>query len=148
MTESTATTLFRGGIDNADILTKDVPRLVDFYHGLLGLPFFLPYEPEQGWAAIDFGNVVVYIFDTQVGEHAPLRSHVNPENPPGLDSFAIAVEDLDAAVDFLEGKVKFGSEENIPWHHPSGVWYRFRPFYDPDGNMIYATEPHTENSLR
>ena len=30
-------------IDNMDILTNDVQRLVDFYHGTLGLGFFLPY---------------------------------------------------------------------------------------------------------
>lgn len=29
-------------IDNMDIVTRDVQRLVDFYHGVLGLDFFLP----------------------------------------------------------------------------------------------------------
>lgn len=146
MTE--VTNLFTNGIDNADILTKDVDRLVDFYNGLLGLPHFLPYEKGQGWAAIDTGNVVIYIFDTTVGEHEPRRTPTNSENAPGLDSFALTVTDLDVVVDYLDGKVEWASDEILPWHHPSGVWYRFRPFYDPDGNMVYATEPHTENSLR
>ena len=46
-------------IDNMDILTNDVQRLVDFYHGLLELPFFLPYVAEEEWAAIDTGNVTL-----------------------------------------------------------------------------------------
>lgn len=140
--------LFTAGIDNADILTPDVDRLVDFYHGVLGLPFFLPYESGQGWAAIDTGNVVIYIFDTKVGTHEPRRTPVNADNAPGFDSMALSVSDLDEVVTYLEGKVEWASDAIIPWHHPSGVWYRFRPFYDPDGNMIYATEPHTEKSLR
>lgn len=140
--------LFTAGIDNADILTKDVDRLVEFYHGLLGLPFFLPYEKDQGWASIDTGNVVIYIFDTQVGEHAARRTPTNSENSPGLDSFALRVSDLDEVVAYLDGHVEWASDGIIPWHHPTGVWYRFRPFYDPDGNMVYATEPHTERSLR
>jgi catechol 2,3-dioxygenase-like lactoylglutathione lyase family enzyme len=140
--------LFRSGIDNADILTKDVPRLVEFYHGVLGLPFFLPYDEGQGWAAIDTGTVVIYIFDTKVGQHAPRRTPVNPDNPPGLDSFAFAVDDLDEAIAYLDGKVEWFGDQIIPWKHPSGVWYRFRAFYDPDGNLLYATEPHTEGSLR
>ncbi|MDH6195924.1 MULTISPECIES: VOC family protein [Mycolicibacterium] len=148
MSDTTPTTLFRNGIDNSDILTKDVDRLVEFYHGVLGLPFFLPYEKDQGWASIDFGNIVFYIFESKVGEHAPNRTHVNADNPPGLDSFAFHVKDLDEAVAYLDGKVEWAHHENIPWEHPSGVWYRFRPFYDPDGNLLYATEPHTEGSLR
>ncbi|MGA5702720.1 VOC family protein [Peterkaempfera bronchialis] len=129
-------------IDNMDILTHDVPRLVDFYHGTLGLPFLLPYAAEEEWAAIDFGNLTLYVFKSEVGEHAPRRTEVNPENPPGLDSFAFEVDDLDEAVAALDGRVEWVTREQIVWKHPSGVWYRYRPFYDPDGNMLYITEPH------
>ncbi|GAA1013231.1 hypothetical protein Aple_103350 [Acrocarpospora pleiomorpha] len=133
-------------IDNADILTHDVPRLVDFYHGTLGLPFFLPYVAEEGWAAFDTGNLTLYIFHSATGEYAPRRTPVNPENPPGLDSFAFHVDDLDEAVRDLDGKVEWAADKQIEWTHPSGVWYRYRPFYDPDGNMLYVTEPHTGRS--
>jgi isopenicillin-N N-acyltransferase-like protein len=129
-------------IDNTDILTHDVKRLVDFYHGVLGLPFFLPYDDPEEWAAIEAGNITIYIFRSTVGEHAPRRTEVNPDNPPGLDSFAFAVDDLDAAVAELDGKVEWVTTEQIDWKHPSGTWYRYRPFYDPDGNMLYVTEPH------
>ena len=60
-------------IDNADILTHDVGQLVRFYNGVLGLPLFFPYNPEEEWAAIDAGNVTIYVFKTELGEHAPRR---------------------------------------------------------------------------
>jgi catechol 2,3-dioxygenase-like lactoylglutathione lyase family enzyme len=136
-----------GSIDNSDIVTKDVPRLVAFYHDLLGLPFFLPYEPSEGWAAIDTGSLVFYIFGTEVGEHPAPRTTTNDENPPGLDSFAFAVPDLDAAISALNGKVDWYDTEIGSWHHASGVWYRYRGFHDPDGNLLYVTEPHTEAAV-
>ena len=128
-------------IDNMDILTKDVATLVDFYNGTLGLPFYLPYEAEEEWAAIDLGNLTLYIFKSEVGDHAPRRTAVNPDNAPGFDSFAFEVEDLDEAEAFLDGKVEW-VDERIEWKHPNGTWYRYRPFFDPDGNMLYVTEPH------
>ncbi|MGW0998024.1 VOC family protein [Streptomyces sp. NPDC002520] len=129
-------------IDNMDILTRDVGRLVDFYHGVLGLGFHLPYAPEEEWAAIDLGNVTLYLFKSETGEHAPRRTEVNAQNAPGLDSFAFEVDDLDIAYAELDGRVEWVTDEEIVWKHPSGVWYRYRPFYDPDGNMLYVTEPH------
>lgn len=128
-------------IDNMDILTSDVDRLVRFYHGTLGLPFHFPYEPDEHWAAIDLGNVTLYLFRSEVGEHAPRRTAVNPDNPPGYDSIAFEVDDLDEAEAALDGHVDW-VDERIEWRHPSGAWYRYRPFFDPDGNMLYITEPH------
>ncbi|MFF1831340.1 C45 family autoproteolytic acyltransferase/hydolase [Paenarthrobacter sp. NPDC058040] len=128
-------------IDNMDILTHDVGRLVDFYHGTLGLGFHLPYEPTEEWAAINLGNVTLYIFKSDVGEHAPRRTAINAENAPGFDSVAFEVENLDQAETHLDGKVEW-VDQRIEWKHPNGTWYRYRPFFDPDGNMLYITEPH------
>jgi isopenicillin-N N-acyltransferase-like protein len=129
-------------IDNLDILCRDVGAMVAFYHDALGLPFLLPYVPEEEWAAIEAGNLTIYIFKSEVGEHAPRRTPVNAENAPGFDSFAFEVDDLDEAVAELDGKVTWASDEVIEWRHPSGTWYRYRPFYDPEDNMLYVTEPH------
>lgn len=129
-------------IDNMDILTHNVQRLVDFYHGLLGLPFHLPYVADEEWAAIDLGNLTLYIFTSETGEHAPRRTEVNGDNAPGLDSFAFEVDNLDIAYAELDGRVEWVCDDEIVWKHPSGTWYRYRPFYDPDGNMLYITEPH------
>jgi predicted enzyme related to lactoylglutathione lyase len=129
-------------IDNLDILCKDVAAVVSFYHETLGLPFFLPYAEDEEWAAIDAGNLTIYIFKSERGEHAPRRTPVNPENAPGFDSFAFEVDDLDAAISELDGRVEWANPDIIEWKHPSGTWYRYRPFYDPEGNMLYVTEPH------
>ena len=128
--------------DNMDILTPNVQRLVDFYHGVLGLPFFLPYEPSEQWAALDTGNLTLYIFVTESPEPIARRTAVNLQDPPGFDSFAFEVDNLDEAVAALEGKVRWVTDEPIHWRHPSGTHYRYRPMFDPDGNMLYVTEPH------
>jgi isopenicillin-N N-acyltransferase-like protein len=128
-------------IDNLDILCNDVEATVSFYHETLGLPFFLPYVAEEQWAAIDAGNLTIYVFKGR-GEHEPRRTPINAENRPGFDSFAFEVQDLDAAIVDLDDKVEWASEEIIEWKHPSGTWYRYRPLYDPEGNMLYVTEPH------
>ncbi|WP_205787190.1 VOC family protein [Specibacter cremeus] len=128
-------------IDNMDILTRDVDRLAGFYHEVLGLDFHLPYEPAEEWAAINMGNLTLYIFKSEVGEHEPPRTAVNADNAPGYDSIAFEVENLDDAVAWLDGKVAW-VDEQINWKHPNGTWYRYRPFHDPDGNMLYVTEPH------
>ncbi len=130
-------------IDNMDILTNDVQKLVDFYHGILGLPFYLPYEAEEEWAALDTGNLTLYIFKTEsTVAHEPRRTAVNLNDSPGMDSFAFEVDDLGEALAHLEGRVTWAFHEVITWEHPSGTWYSYRPFFDPDGNMLYVTEPH------
>ena len=128
-------------IDNSDILCKDLEKTVHFYHDVLGLPFFLPYKPEEGWAAVDAGNLTFYIFATPVGEHEPKRSVVNTESAPGLDSFAFEVDDLDEAVADLTANGVEWAGPVIRWDHPM-AWYRYRAMYDPEGNMLYVTEPH------
>ncbi|HEY5854616.1 MAG TPA: carcinine hydrolase/isopenicillin-N N-acyltransferase family protein, partial [Aldersonia sp.] len=120
---TTATGLRLKRIDNMDILTHDVDRLVEFYHGTLGLGFFLPYERDERWAAIDLGNVTLYIFESRVGEHEPRRTAVNAENAPGYDSFAFEVDNLDEAEAALDGRVEW-VDERIEWKHPNGTWYR------------------------
>ncbi len=129
-------------IDNMDILTNDVQRLVDFYHGTLGLGFFLPYVAEERWAAIDCGNLTLYIFHTEHKGQVERRTAVNLEDAPGFDSFAFEVENLDEAIAFLDGKVQWVTDQPIAWQHPNGTHYRYRPMFDPEGNMLYVTQPH------
>lgn len=130
-----------GPIDNSDLLVRDLEKVVAFYHETLGLPFLLPYTPEEGYASIDCGNLALFIFQTDAGEHAPRRSIVNTESAPGLDSFAFTVEDLDEAIRDLDGKVEWAGDITR-WDHPSGTWWRYRGIYDPEGNLFYVTEPH------
>jgi glyoxylase I family protein len=52
------------------------------------------------------------------------------------------VDDLDASILALDGKVDWLQPKPATWSHPSGTHYRYRSFYDPDGNKLYVTEPH------
>jgi isopenicillin-N N-acyltransferase-like protein len=128
-------------IDNLDILCTDADLLARFYTETLGLTFHLPYEPGEGWASIDAGNLTIYIF-TGLGDHEPRRTPVNEVNRPGFDSFAFEVDDLDAAIDELTARGVRWAGDVIRWEHPGGAWYRYRPFYDPEDNLLYVTEPH------
>ncbi|WP_103500380.1 MULTISPECIES: VOC family protein [unclassified Streptomyces] len=128
-------------LDNIDLLCRDVERMVGFYRDILGLPLFLPYEPGSGWAALQAGEVTLYIFETASTEQPQRRVHVAAQDPPGLSAFGLTVTDLDEAVAALDGKVTWAGEARR-WDHPSGIWYRFRAFHDPEGNVLSITEPH------
>jgi catechol 2,3-dioxygenase-like lactoylglutathione lyase family enzyme len=132
-------------IDNIDLLVNDLQKTVDFYNGVMGLDFFLPYDPDSGWVALDCGNLTLYIFETTTTERNPRRTTQNEVNRPGWDSMAFEVDDLDATIAEFDGKVEW-ADEIIKWEHPSGTWYRYRPIYDPEGNMFYVTEPHKVGS--
>lgn len=133
-------------IDNMDILSNNFDQMVEFYTQTLELPFFLPYEAGSGWAAIDFGNLTLYLFATQHDAPVHRRSGVNEEDPQGFDSIAFEVASLQEAYEALGAKVQWLAEEPTVWKHPSGRWYQYRAFFDPDGNMIYVTEPHAPDS--
>lgn len=128
-------------IDNLDIVCADVDAMVDFFHGTLGFPFRLPYERGQGWAAVEAGNVTVFLLRGNDDPPSPPRPPKKADAPPGLDSLGFAVEDLDAAIAELEGKVEWAAAIEV-WENPTGTWYRFRKFYDPSGNLMSVTEPH------
>jgi catechol 2,3-dioxygenase-like lactoylglutathione lyase family enzyme len=122
-------------LDNIDVVCTDVDRLVAFYGGLLGLELRLPYEPGQGWAGYRAGDVVIYfIEDGAAGPHPPAR-FTGATNPPGIDSFAFEVDSLDEAIAELDGKVSWAGEI------VASEWYRYRGLHDPEGNLVYLTEP-------
>lgn len=121
-------------LDNIDVLCSDVNTLVAFYGDLLGLPLRLPYEPGQGWAGFRAGDVVIYFIEEGVGAH-PAPRRTGGENPPGIDSFAFEVDDLDDAIAELDGSVPWAGEI------VASEWYRYRGFHDPEGNLVYLTEP-------
>jgi glyoxylase I family protein len=129
-------------IDNIDLLVHDAEAMARFYHDVLGLPFFLPYEPGQAWFACQAGDVTLYVFETKVEGDPAHRTDDTDTNPAGVDSFAFAVDDLDEAVAGLDGRVEWAGPAER-WDHPSGIWYRYRSFYDPEGNIVHVTEPHT-----
>jgi len=125
-------------LDNIDVLCESVEALVPFYRDLLGLPLRLPYEPGQGWIGFEAGDVVIYMIEVGAEAHPP---HPPPRltggaNPPGIDSFAFEVEDLDAAIAELDARGAVWAGEIV-----RSEWYRYRGLHDPEGNLVYLTEP-------
>jgi isopenicillin-N N-acyltransferase-like protein len=122
-------------LDNIDVVCTDVDALVAFYGGLLGLELRLPYEPGQSWAGFRAGDVVIYFIEEEgAGEHPPPR-FTGGANPPGIDSFAFEVDSLDEAIAELDGQVPWAGEI------VASEWYRYRGLHDPEGNLVYLTEP-------
>jgi catechol 2,3-dioxygenase-like lactoylglutathione lyase family enzyme len=122
-------------LDNIDVVCTDVDALVAFYGGLLGLELRLPYEPGQGWAGFRAGDVVIYFIEEEgAGEH-PAPRFTGASNPPGIDSFAFEVDSLDDAIAELDGQVPWAGEI------VASEWYRYRGMHDPEGNLVYLTEP-------
>ena len=123
-------------LDNIDVICTDVEAMAAFYRDVLGLPLRLPYEPGQGWAGFRAGDVVLYLIERAegAGEHPSPRFTGRP-NPPGIDSFAFEVDDLDAAIAELDDRVPWAGEI------VTSEWYRYRGLHDPEGNLLYLTEP-------
>jgi catechol 2,3-dioxygenase-like lactoylglutathione lyase family enzyme len=122
-------------LDNIDVLCTDIEPMREFYADTLGLPLRLPYEPGQGWVGFRAGDVVIYLIEEGAGPHPPPR-FTGAANPPGIDSFAFEVDDLDDAIAQLDGI-------GVPWAGEivTSEWYRYRGLHDPEGNLVYLTEP-------
>jgi isopenicillin-N N-acyltransferase-like protein len=122
-----------GRLDNIDVLVADLERMAPFYRDVLGLPLLFPYVREDGWAGFQAGDVSIYLIE--VGGDAPTR-RVPGAGPAGIESFAFAVDDLDAAIaDLDQAGVEWAAEV------VESEWYRYRSFYDPEGNVLHVTVP-------
>jgi catechol 2,3-dioxygenase-like lactoylglutathione lyase family enzyme len=127
-----------GRLDNIDVVCTDLEPMRAFYVDLLGLPLRLPYEPGQGWVGVRAGDVVIYFIEedrAQLPPHPPPR-FTGAANPPGLDSFAFEVAELDVAIAELDGHGVSWAGEIV-----ESEWYRYRGLHDPEGNLVYLTEP-------
>jgi isopenicillin-N N-acyltransferase-like protein len=122
-----------GRLDNIDVLVADLERMAPFYRDVLGLPLLFPYVREDGWAGFQAGDVTIYLIEVG-GELAARR--VPGAGPAGIESFAFAVEDLDAAIAELD-------RAGVEWAADvvESEWYRYRSFYDPEGNVLHVTVP-------
>jgi isopenicillin-N N-acyltransferase-like protein len=123
-------------LDNIDIACTDVEPMVAFYRDVLGLRFRLPYEPGQGWAGFIAGDVVIYVIEEEATAPHPAPRLTGGDNPPGLDSIAFEVDDLDEAIAELDGHGVNWAGEIV-----ESDWYRYRGFHDPEGNLLYLTIP-------
>lgn len=123
-----------GRLDNIDVLCSDLDVLVPFYRDTLGLPFVLPYDRAEGWAGFQAGDVSIYLIEIDAG--VPGARRTPGAGPPGLESFAFAVDDLERAIADLDAKGVEWAGEIV-----ESPWYRYRSFYDPEGNLLHVTKP-------
>ena len=135
--------MIAGRLDNIDVVCTEIEPMRAFYVDLLGLPLRLPYEPGQGWVGLRAGDVVIYLIEEDA---ASLPPHPAPRvtgaaNPPGLDSFAFEVSSLGAAITALDAHGVSWAGEIV-----ESAWYRYRGLHDPEGNLVYLTEPLLDRS--
>jgi catechol 2,3-dioxygenase-like lactoylglutathione lyase family enzyme len=127
-----------GRLDNIDVVCTAIEPMRRFYVELLGLSLRLPYEPGQGWIGLRAGDVVIYLIEedaTTLPPH-PAPRFTGAANPPGIDSFAFEVQRLDDAIAELD-------KHGVGWAGEivESEWYRYRGLHDPEGNLVYLTEP-------
>ena len=142
-------------LDNMDIVVNDFPAMVHFYQNVLGLPLHPHgYEPEKGWAMFMCGDVDLVLLSVPDADCAERRRTANyAEDPAGVHSFAAQVDDIDEAMAALdEHGIEWAGDLNVygagefldevPGDNFEGIWYRFRSFYDPEGNVMHICEVH------
>lgn len=122
-----------GRLDNIDVLCNDLDAMVAFWRDVLEVPLLFPYDRDSGWAGFQAGDVTVYLI--QVDADPPLR-RIPGAGPAGLESFAFAVPDLDEAIAELTRRGVVWASEVV-----ESDWYRYRSFYDPEGNLLHVTVP-------
>lgn len=147
-------------LDNIDVVTNDFPGMVKFYRDVLGLPLHPHgYEPAKGWAMFMCGDVDIVILSVPAADRPERRRTANYNaDPAGVHSFAMQVDNIDDAVAELEkhaiewaGDLKiYGAGQfldSMPDDGFKGIWYRFRSFYDPEGNVMHICEVHPPNGF-
>ena len=102
--------------------TEDVPTTVHFYRDVLGLDL-LPDHSHM--PAFDLGNGTHLVIAK--GQPFPPR---HPERPH-FPTIALAVQDLDQAIDHLES-----CGVKLPWGIQAGQDTRWVVFCDPAGNLV------------
>ena len=120
-------------LDNIDVLCADVATMERFYREVLELPHVLPYDPEQGWAGFQAGDVTIFLIGSSE-QHGPRA--IPGAGPPGFESFAFQVDDLDQAIAEFERRGVTWAADVV-----ESPWYRYRSFYDPEGNILHLTMP-------
>ena len=100
-------------IDNLDILLSRHPADGRLLPRVLGLPFLLPYAAEEEWAAIEAGNLTIYLFKSEAGEHAHPADGGEPGERSGIRFVRFEIDDLDEAIGSLDGRVEWASDEII-----------------------------------
>jgi len=138
------------GLHHVGITVSDLERAIDFYHGVLGLPFAnepspVFDDPELGPAvgvpgaalrqvSLALGEVILELLE-YTAPPSPVDAPL-PQNALGAQHVAFLVEDAAATKAELEAKgVPFFSEVNVVDEGVLAGW-RWVYFADPEGNAL------------
>ena len=109
-----------------------------FYGELLGLRCASRTSRVRAGSGYRAGDVVIYLIEEGAASlpRHPAPRRTGAANPPGIDSFAFEVDDLDAAI-------AAPRRPGVSWAGEivESEWYRYRGLHDPEGNLVYLTEP-------
>ena len=114
------------GIDHPAIAAENVDQLTDWYCDVLGYVKYFRHD-KPVW--------IIRAPDSSFIEIMPKDHTERPERTtwtPGWSHLALRVEDINAAIEYLD-------TQNIQWggeliNAVGGGWVR--TFYDPEGNML------------
>lgn len=117
-------------LDNIGLAVSDVPRAVRFYTEVLGFTG----SGDENEGSVTLGDFSLYIFKTPV--EGQRRTSDFFTNPQGIDHLSFRVAKLEDGMAELErrGVVFDGPVVGEPGE------FRYRPFRDPDGNMLYVIQ--------
>jgi catechol 2,3-dioxygenase-like lactoylglutathione lyase family enzyme len=142
------------GVHHTGIIVSDLERSIDFYHGVLGLPFAnepspVFDEPELG-PAVGVPGAALRQVTLRAGDHqvelleykappSPVGAPL-PQNALGAHHVAFQVADVAAAKRALEERgIAFLSEVNVVDEGVLAGW-RWVYFTDPDGITLELVE--------
>jgi len=101
--------------------SEDVPTAVHFYRDVIGLRLVGHHDDRPHF---DLGGIYLAILK---GKPMPAQD----PTPPRFPILALAVDDLDAAVDRLRAH-----QVELPWGIEEDADTRWVMFHDPAGNLI------------
>lgn len=140
------------GAHHISLSTKDLDRLLDFYHGLLGLPLVSKALVEPGmlpgferivgapgarvWVAqLSAGNIRIEVFCYE--NPTPALATPKPPWDVGIRHIGFDVTDIDSEYQRLKAA---GVEFLSPPQSLEGVNMRSVYMRDPDGNIVELQE--------
>jgi catechol 2,3-dioxygenase-like lactoylglutathione lyase family enzyme len=139
------------GIDHVGLTVADLDRAVEFWCGRLGLQLLhrgTQTDPDiASLLGEDSAELAIADLDAGDGRVIELIEYIRPagrpvlvrSSDPGSSHIALRVDDLDAALERLEGsQARQISRHPVLLHDPGGAWDGVTCCYiaDPDGIIV------------
>jgi catechol 2,3-dioxygenase-like lactoylglutathione lyase family enzyme len=125
--------VFINRLDHIGIAVSDVPAAEAFFREILELPV----TPGNRGVYVDLGNAFLWVYQSDAGTPSfDPRTTDWRRNPPGIDHFALEVDDIDEAGRELAAKGVIFPDPVVD--APGDI--RYRGFEGPSGMMLYLLQ--------